>query len=127
MAYPNKPKQYKVDVRAFDTPEASLTFVIDYSRLDEELAQAIVGFHSGDDDILHECSGNLQEALVFKTVQCAYWEMIKEDINAFGLNCYFDKEEGWPGEGMIKFIKATYEQPEITLEDLDITETEVEN
>lgn len=124
MAYPTKPKQYAIDVRAFDTPEAQLVFTIDYTRLDEKMVKQVIGFHSGDDDLLRECYGDLERALVLKTVQWAHREMIAEDINAFGVSCYFDEAEGWPGDGMIKFDKATYDSPEIAWDDLTVTATE---
>lgn len=125
MAYPTNPKQYAIDVRAFDTPEASLVFTIDYTRLDEAMVKHVIGFHTGDDDLLRECGGDLERALVLKTVQWAHREMIAEDINAFGVTCYFDEAEGWPGDGMIKFTTATYDQPEIEWGDLTVAEAEV--
>lgn len=124
MAYPIKPKQYAIDVRAFDTPEASLVFTIDYTRLDESMAKEVVGFHSDEDDLHRECDGDLENMLVLKTVQWAYGAMVTNDWNKHGLNDEFDEMEGWPGAGMIKFTTATYDRPEISWDDLTVTAAE---
>ena len=116
MAYPTKPKQYAIDVRAFDTPEADLVFTIDYTRLDKEMVGHLIGFHMGDDD--------LERALVLKTVQWAHSAMLEHDWNAEGLTAAFDEMEGWPGDGMITFTTASYDRPEIRWDDLTVTTTE---
>lgn len=124
MAYPTKKKQYGVDVRAFDTPEAQLVFTIDYTRLDVEMVRHVIGFHMGDDDLLRECDGDLERALVLKTVRWAHAAMLENDWNEEGLTAEFDDMEGWPGDGMIKFTTASYDRPEIEWGDLTITTTE---
>jgi len=124
MAYPTKPKQYAIDVRAFDTPEAQLVFTIDYTRLDKDMVGHVIGFHSGDKDLLRQCNGDIEQALVLKVVRFAYRQMITEDINEFGVSCYFDEAEGWPGCGMIKFAVATYDNIEIEWSDLTVNATE---
>lgn len=124
MTYPTKPKQYAIDVRAFDTPEASLVFTIDYTRLHESMAKEVVGFHSDEDDLRRECDGDLENMLVLKTVQWAYGAMVANDWNNHGLNDEFDEMEGWPGDGMIKFTTATYDRPEVSWDDLTVTATE---
>ncbi|MBT2773814.1 DUF2528 family protein [Halomonas sp. ISL-60] len=124
MEYPTKPKQYAVDVRAIDTPEAQLVFTIDYTRLDESMAKEVVGFHSDKDDLRRDCDGDLEKMLILKTVQWAYGAMVTNDWKKHGLNDEFDEMEGWPGGGIIKFRAATYDRPEIEWSDLTVTETD---
>lgn len=127
MEYPTNPKQYAIDVKALDTPEAQLVFTIDYTRLDKEMVGHVIGFHMGDDDLLGECGGDLERALVLKTVQWSYRAMITERYNENGLNYEFDEMEGWPGEGMIKFTTAKFDRVEIEWSDLTVTATEIDD